>query len=369
MPNTSKGWVNYPSPLTQLDAPALIGLEGRVANYVGAQEIGPGVAAQTDFLVAQAGGGSMIVNVGGAGVLQRAVISLDSNGGTERYEYSGAQLTGTVTTANGTNPRIDLVTLAPSANVDSQVPQVLIIAGTPTAGATLGNRNGAAALPPGRILLADILVAAGATSILTAAIRDRRPFFMPSVASSLFTQVDQVAVEPNPGLVTGLATIQPGVNDGRAGAVLCWLPRRILAARLRWQYSQGAVATTTNYQFWLYDASGRYLANTATTAFTGAANSIQARNEALSASVQMEAGLFWLAWEIATMTASSSLRYSGTFCGAPQNTQPGVSAPNIAAYNANPTALVNTSMQDAPMIDAIAALLNAPPVPAVLIGA
>jgi hypothetical protein len=367
VPFSAKGWSNYPSPSTQLDAAALIGLETRAANYVGAVETGPGVAAQPDFVVTQAGGGSMLVNVGAAGVLQRASISLDANGGTQRYEYSGAQLTGTITTANASLPRIDIVTLAPSANVDSNVPQVLVIAGTPTAGASLSNRTGAPALPAGRILLADVLVPAAATSILTAQIRDRRPYFLTSVSTGIFSAIDQVSPEPNPAIPTGLQTLTAGANDNRVGAIQCWLPRRILAARIRWSYRQGATAAATNYQFYLADASGRYIANTAATAFSGAATSQSQRNEALASAVQLEAGALWLIFILSSMTASSTVTFNGANIGSSSASQPNVSGPNVGAVISG-TGIGSTDLISAGFLDAVAGSAQAS-VPLVQIGA
>jgi hypothetical protein len=49
-----------------------------------------------------------------------------------------------------------------------------VLEGTPTTGATLDNRNGAAAVPDTALWLADVLVPAGATSISSGDIRDKR---------------------------------------------------------------------------------------------------------------------------------------------------------------------------------------------------
>lgn len=367
MPYAPKGWTNFPSVVTQIDAGALTGMESRAANYVGAQEIGPGVAAQPDFVVTQAGGGSMTVNVGSVGLLMRASIPLDANGGTQRYEYSGAQLTGLVTAANATNPRIDIVTLAPPASPDSIVPQVIVIAGTPTAGAALFNRTGAPALPPGRILLADILVPANATQILTAQIRDRRAYFMPSVPTGILSAIDTVTPEPSPGISTGLQTITAGSTDNRSAAILMWLPRRILAARIRWSYKQGATPAATVYNWFLGDASGRFVGLTANQNFTGGANSLQARNEALTAPVQLEAGALWVVFVLASMTASSTVTFNGATLGQASAAGGNVAGPNIGAVISG-SGVGNASIIDAGMVDAIGGSLLAA-VPQIQIGA
>lgn len=82
--------------------------------------------------------------------------------------------------ADATNPRVDQIVLriyddthdASGANKA----QVYVVAGTATGGATLDNRSGAASLPSSAIRLADVLVAAGATSVSNSSIRDRRPW-------------------------------------------------------------------------------------------------------------------------------------------------------------------------------------------------
>lgn len=82
-------------------------------------------------------------------------------------------------TANATgNPRIDQVILEVLDNLHdasgANLARVRILAGTATVGATLDNRLGVAALPGTALLLADLLVTAGASSVSTAQIRDRR---------------------------------------------------------------------------------------------------------------------------------------------------------------------------------------------------
>lgn len=74
-----------------------------------------------------------------------------------------------VTAANGSNPRIDQVVIDADGTLS-------IVAGVATAGATLDNRNGAAALANGLVRLADLLIPAASSSISAGNIRDRRPW-------------------------------------------------------------------------------------------------------------------------------------------------------------------------------------------------
>lgn len=93
-----------------------------------------------------------------------------------------AAIVETAATADVTNPRIDQVILEAADDTHAagglNLARVRIVAGTPTAGATLDNRSGVAALPSSAVRLADILVpAAFAGPFVNAThIRDRRPW-------------------------------------------------------------------------------------------------------------------------------------------------------------------------------------------------
>ncbi len=91
--------------------------------------------------------------------------------------HSGA-ITETNTAAHATLPRIDQVVLevldATHDGGASNTVRTRIVDGTATAGATLDNRNGSAALPNNALRLADVLIPAAAGTVLAANIRDRR---------------------------------------------------------------------------------------------------------------------------------------------------------------------------------------------------
>jgi hypothetical protein len=96
------------------------------------------------------------------------------------HVYSDATANVTVTASNATNPRVDQIILrwndSSIPTGSGNVPTLEVLTGTATAGATLDNRTGAAALPNDCLRLADILVPAASTSVTTANIRDRRPW-------------------------------------------------------------------------------------------------------------------------------------------------------------------------------------------------
>lgn len=129
-----------------------------------------GLRGATDLQAAQHGAGNMSVDVSAGS----CVIQDDHASGGGFYGYTLAATTNVlITAANPSNPRIDRIVVsvhdAYSGDGDNAL-GVVAIAGTATAGATLANLNGAAAVPGSSLLLANVLVAAGGTSILTAAI-------------------------------------------------------------------------------------------------------------------------------------------------------------------------------------------------------
>ena len=100
-----------------------------------------------------------------------------SEGGAQGGYYARAtsQTNLSISASNPTNPRIDTV-CATSADGAYTIPTggtsgqwtLQVVTGTPTAGATLSNLNGAATLPLSSLLLGYVLVPANATNIVTA---------------------------------------------------------------------------------------------------------------------------------------------------------------------------------------------------------
>lgn len=141
-----------------------------------AAEIQAGVWDSNDFKVVQhAAGANMSVDVGAGYALVPDVRSA------LYHVVNDADVTGLTVAANGSgNPRIDQVALFVHDTVDGgnadDTPLLTVVPGTPTSGATLANRTGAAGLGSRALRLADILVPSGATSIVTANIQDRRPW-------------------------------------------------------------------------------------------------------------------------------------------------------------------------------------------------
>lgn len=91
-----------------------------------------------------------------------------------------ADINEAISAAHATLPRLDQVVLEVQDNTHDSSgnnrARVRVVDGTPTSGATLDNRNGAAALPANCLRLADVLVPATDTTISNSQIRDRRPW-------------------------------------------------------------------------------------------------------------------------------------------------------------------------------------------------
>ena len=295
--------------------------------------LGEGAHDYEGFRVLQRqAGATMSVDVGKSAVGEMlAYVRGDSRGAQGLYAIDNidrtapttetylAQLNVTVSAADGSNPRLDQVVLEvlDSQHVGStDTSRLRTIDGTATSGATFDNRTGAAALPASSLLLADILVPTSAASIVTADIRDRRPFshaaggVVPPVLSAATFAKDMVALHPGPGTVVDYDEEWTHANhDLDRVAGLFWLPRRIKSAnRIKWSYGQKATALAGNYRIGIYDASGRLIVETGSTAFTGANGTIQRRSETITATT-LEAGPYYV--YIAADTSAGSAGYVG----------------------------------------------------------
>lgn len=94
-----------------------------------------------------------------------------TDSGTPGSPNVGDNWTATFTTSDATNPRIDRVvaklkdTLLDASGLNRL--EFAVVVGAPTGGATLVNLSGAAAVPDNALLLANVLIPAGSSSITT----------------------------------------------------------------------------------------------------------------------------------------------------------------------------------------------------------
>lgn len=138
-----------------------------------------GVFGSGDWKVTESTPNAMTVDV--AANTGRAMVQGDTIGNQGLYvvaPHSAAALGMTIGANASGNPRIDQIVLevfdTTHDGSGSNKATIAVLQGTPTAGATLDNRTGAAALPNTALRLADVLVASGAATITNASIRDRR---------------------------------------------------------------------------------------------------------------------------------------------------------------------------------------------------
>jgi hypothetical protein len=170
---------------------------------------GEGVVTSGDMAVAQrAAGANLSVDVAaGQAVVQGD--SITNQGMYYAYNDGVVNVTG-FTAAHATLPRVDRVLLrvrdAFHGDAANDVAFV-IVTGTATAGATLTNLAGAAAVPGSQLLLANVLIPAAATTITTANIDTRVGSVRPhlTVTSSQLAIFTRAAVSVAHGTLTILS--------------------------------------------------------------------------------------------------------------------------------------------------------------------
>lgn len=159
-----------------MDGSTLNGLLGRTQHIAASFLNAPGAVVRGGVL---ASGGQMAVTAGsGMSVNVATGYALcPSSAGSSNGAYLFGLLTAgslTVATADATNPRVDLIAawVSDTGN-SSDFAGVSILTGTPAAGATLGNMDGAQAVPANGVAVGYVLVPAGAASILSADVQSR----------------------------------------------------------------------------------------------------------------------------------------------------------------------------------------------------
>jgi hypothetical protein len=156
-----------------------------------------------------------------------------------------ATINETITTADSSNPRVDQVILEIRDNTHDasggNEARIRVVAGTPTSGATLNNRSGAAVKPGSAIVLADVLVPASDTSISNSQIRDRRPWargaFSAMSTTTSYTATTQAALDTTNlqrrlEISSGLVRVSLGALFAPPAAecrAYCWMDGSLLS--------------------------------------------------------------------------------------------------------------------------------------------
>lgn len=143
-----------------------------------------GVLLPGDFKVTAAAAGGLRVDVAAGTALIKGDSGVPGTGLTQGLfiVINDASVPNAVTVpaAHASLPRIDQIILRVRDTADlgssSDSAQLDVVAGAPTAGATLDNRTGASPLPADALRLADVLIPAAGTAVTAGNLRDRRPW-------------------------------------------------------------------------------------------------------------------------------------------------------------------------------------------------
>lgn len=226
----------------------------------------------------------------------------------------------------GANPRVDQI-LARMKDSDEgsgvDLGDFYVAAGTASAPVTLDNRTGVAAVDPATVLIADVLVPAGAGSSASFTYRDRRPFAGYGMVPPLISAVEMVPMIYR-GMVVDPASYVSAMNNFQMEAV-AYLPQRIVATKIRWTYLHAGTAQTGNYNIGIYDSSGRKIVETGSVAITGSANTRIVRSETISSTI-LEAGIYHVLIGLASLSVGTMFSLSAM---TGSSSTPSVSGPNL----------------------------------------
>src|SRR5881398_122587 len=147
-------------------------------------DVQEGVINAGDLKVTAAAGGGMRVDIAAGAAFVKGDSGVAALGLTQGLftVINDAAIPNAVTlnTSDATNPRLDQICLRVRDSSDlgtgADDATLLVVTGAATAGATLTNRNGAAALPNDHVRLADVLVPAASAAVTAGNIADRRPW-------------------------------------------------------------------------------------------------------------------------------------------------------------------------------------------------
>lgn len=288
----------------------------------------PGVVRRSDFNVTFNAGMGITISGGEAFVKGQNV----ANQGMY-YGYGSASSYSLTVNASppAGNSRIDQVVLRvfddPHDGSGLSEGRIEVLEGVPQATADLNqNRDAAAAnlltlgSPPSKslLLLADILVTGGASTLSAGVIRDRRRYCTEGAVSALAgaggndPYVDLAVPRPHPGIPVGARTVAFSVYGGKQGAMLVWLDRNITATKLLFNYRVDTTAPPAGgtYTAAVCDASGRAIFNANSQALGNTANT-RYHDVMTMPSTVFDPGYYWYVFGISTSTNTNPFYYQG----------------------------------------------------------
>lgn len=234
---------------------------------------GTGVVGSGDFYVTQNGTPNMSVNVAAGQIWIPGTLASTTgfpnninaqtgyglpstfNEQASYYGWNNGTVNLTIAASNPTNPRIDLIVASiqdAQYSGSNNQPVLQVITGTPAASPV------APSAPASSVVLAQIAVAANATSIVTGNITDERPFAysIPSqpVAARLYAAA-QTVVANNTYVEIALADTDYSEGGMTVGSSQITVPVTgvyQVSGSIGWQFSGGGVAAAGTYTTEIY---------------------------------------------------------------------------------------------------------------------
>ena len=286
----------------------------------------PGVVRRADFGVTfNAGMGITITGgeafVKGQNVVNQGMYYCYGNAATYNITVNAAPAAGL--------SRIDQVVLRvfddPHDGSGLSEGRIEVLEGVPQATADLNaNRDAAAAnlntlaSPPSKslLLLADILVTGGVSTLSAGVIRDRRKYSTEGAVSNIVTGndtfVDLACPRPHPAIPIAARTVPFSVYGGKQAAMLVWLDRSITATKLLFNYRVDSLAPPAGgtYMAAVCDSSGRLIFN-ANGQTLG--NTINNRYHDIMTmpSTVFDPGYYWYVFGLSSSTNTNPFYYIG----------------------------------------------------------
>lgn len=281
-----------------------------------------GVVRRSDFAVSFNAGMGVTITGGEAVVKGQNVTNQGS------YYCYGSSATYNITVNPAPpagNSRVDQVVLRvfddPHDGSGLSEGRIEVLEGVPQATADLNqNRDAAAAnlttlaSPPSKslLLLADILVAGGASTLSTGVIRDRRRYCTEGGVSALVTgdsYIELATPRPHPSIIMTVHGVDPSSNNFGQAAGLVFLDRPISANKLIFAYrvdggSSPSPGPTAAYTAAICDASGRVIFNVNNQALqTPTGRYVDVMTMPLT---YFDAGHYWYAFGLSLGTANQT---------------------------------------------------------------
>jgi hypothetical protein len=339
----------------------------------------PGVVRRADFAVTFNAGMGVTITGGEAFVKGGNV----TNQGMYYCYGNAASYNITVNNAPGAGTsRIDQVVLRvfddPHDGSGLSEGRIEIIEGVPQATADLDqNRDAAAAnlttlgSPPSKsvLLLADILVTGGASSLSAGVIRDRRRYASEGGVSALKntndTYVEMCAPRPHPGMPVAMRSVAYADYGSHQSAALVWLDRGISANKLIFTYRNDAVAASPGtYMAAVCDPSGRVIFNA--NGQTLGSNATTKFHDVMTMPLtQFDAGYYWYVFGMSGAAGANPIYYWAMHAdvGTSGNPSAVVQTPNVFLWSATGAATFPATKNILGYTDAYGSSSGALPVP------